>query len=86
MMKKVIFLILLKKYKKLLEVLSFKQLIKETHKNNMSIDALKFGTFEQKSTTEIYNISIGYKYFCTDRQTSKDSTNGIMVYHKEGNV
>lgn len=27
-----------------------------------------------------------FTYFCTDKQTSEGSTNGIMIYHKGGNV
>lgn len=54
--------------------------------NNISVDALKFGTFEQKPTTDIHNIPIGYKYFCTDRQTIEGTTNGIEIIHKGNNI
>lgn len=32
------------------------------------------------------NPSIGYSYFCTDRQTTEGTTNGIIIYHKGNNV
>lgn len=32
------------------------------------------------------NVEIGYPYFCTDKQTTEGSTNGIMIYHKGDNI
>jgi hypothetical protein len=43
------------------------------------------GTFAEKPIDE-QNISIGFAYFCTDKQTSEGSTNGIMIYYKGDNV
>ena len=54
--------------------------------NNISIKALKFGTFGQKPTIAAHNIPIGYKYFCTDKQTTEGQSNGIMIYHKGNNI
>ena len=44
----------------------------------------KYGTFSQKPSS--LNISVGYAYFCTDKQTSESSTNGIMIYHKGNDI
>lgn len=54
--------------------------------NNISIDALKFGTFEQKPTIAAHNIPIGYKYFCTDKQSIEGGINGIEIIHKGNNI
>ena len=43
---------------------------------------LNQGTFDNKPN----NSPIGFAYFCTDKQTSEGSTNGIMIYHKKDNV
>ena len=43
------------------------------------------GTFLEKPTSE-QGIRVGFVYFCTDRQTTEGSTNGIMIYHKGDNV
>ena len=56
------------------------------NKNNISIDALKFGTFEQNPTIVTRNIPIGYKYFCTDKQSVEGATNGIEIIHKGNNI
>lgn len=32
------------------------------------------------------NPPIGFAYFCTDKQTTEGTTNGIMIYHKGNNV
>ena len=40
------------------------------------------GKFEQKPS----NPSIGFAYFCTDKQTTEGSSNGIMIYYKGDNV
>lgn len=42
----------------------------------------KSGTFDNKPT----GISVGYAYFCTDRQTSEGTTDGIMIYYKGNNI
>ena len=46
------------------------------------IDAKESGIFSNKPT----NVKVGFAYFCTDRQTSEGSTNGIMIYYKGDNV
>ena len=43
------------------------------------------GTFESKPTSE-QGIKVGFAYFCTNRQTSEGSTNGIMIYYKGDNI
>ena len=43
------------------------------------------GTFEQKPTVE-QGVEIGFAYFCTNKQTEEGTTNGIMIYHKGGDV
>ena len=40
------------------------------------------GLFSQRPN----NPQVGFAYFCTDKQTSEGSTNGIMIYHKGDNV
>lgn len=30
--------------------------------------------------------SVGFQYYCTDRQTSEGASNGIMIYHKGNNI
>ena len=42
------------------------------------------GTFENKPSKG--DITIGFEYFCTDKQTTEGATNGIMIYHKGGDV
>lgn len=44
--------------------------------NNIN-SIIKIGTFTQKPS----NPSIGFAYFCTDRQTTEGSRNGIMIYY-----
>lgn len=44
-----------------------------------------YGLFNNKPTEE-QGISVGFAYFCTDKQTSEGSTNGIMIYHKGNNI
>lgn len=43
------------------------------------------GTFSQKpfASTGIPN---GFSYFCTDKQTTEGASDGIMIYHKGGDV
>lgn len=50
--------------------------------NNDNIDFKKIGAFNDKPSSP----SIGFQYFCTDRQTSEGATNGIMIYHKGDNI
>lgn len=40
------------------------------------------GLFEEKPV----DVEVGYPYFCTDKQTTEGSTDGIMIYHKGDNV
>lgn len=40
------------------------------------------GLFSQRPN----NPQVGFAYFCTDKQTSEGSTNGIVIYHKGDNV
>lgn len=43
------------------------------------------GTFSQKPTVS-QGISVGFQYFCTDKQTTEGTTNGIIIYHKGGDI
>ena len=47
---------------------------------------LRVGTFEQKPTEDVNFINVGFAYFCTDKQTSEGSNNGIMIYYKGDNT
>ena len=42
------------------------------------------GTFAEKPISS--DIYIGFKYFCTDKQTTEGSTNGIEIIHKGNNI
>lgn len=42
------------------------------------------GTFSEKPKAK--DIYVGFKYFCTDRQTPEGKTNGIEIIHKGNNV
>lgn len=53
--------------------------------NGLKLTIKSSGTFAQKPTTTD-NIPVGFKYFCTDKQTTEGTTNGIMIYHKGNNV
>lgn len=53
--------------------------------NGENADIKKSGIFSKKPS-EFDGIKIGYSYFCTDKQTSEGSTNGIMIYYKGNNV
>ena len=44
-------------------------------------NVLTSGTFSQKPTSS-QGIKVGFKYFCTDKQTTEGQTNGIMIYYK----
>lgn len=50
------------------------------------VGTLRAGTFEQKPTEDVNFINIGFAYFCTDKQTSEGSNNGIMIYYKGDNI
>lgn len=52
--------------------------------NGNLISALESGTFEQKPTEE--QVSIGFAYFCTDKQTTEGSRKGIMIYYAGDNT
>ena len=45
-------------------------------------DAKTSGTFAQKPS----NVAVGFRYFCTDKQTTEGATNGIEIIHKGSNV
>ena len=47
-----------------------------------NINYKKSGLYSEKPI----NCKIGYAYFCTNRQTSEGSTDGIMIYHKGNNI
>ena len=32
------------------------------------------------------NVSIGFKYYCTDKQSPESSTYGLIIYHKGNNI
>ena len=49
-------------------------------------NVLKSGTFDQKPTSSEHSIQVGFAYFCTDRQTTEGSNNGIMIYHKGNDI
>lgn len=47
-------------------------------------EVLRSGTFANKpASTDIY---IGFRYFCTNRQTTEGATNGIEIIHKGNDV
>lgn len=43
---------------------------------------LKEGIFDKRPT----HSPTGFQYFCTDKQTAEGQANGIMIYHKGGDV
>ena len=47
-----------------------------------SLSSIYSGLFNDKPNLP----SIGFNYFCTDKQTTEGATNGIMIYHKGNNV
>ena len=49
------------------------------------ISAKTSGTFSEKPNSST-GIKVGFAYFCTDRQTTEGSTDGIMIYHKGEDV
>jgi hypothetical protein len=49
-----------------------------------TVGVLRAGTFSNKpSASDIY---VGFKYFCTDKQTTEGATNGIEIIHKGNDV
>ena len=42
------------------------------------------GTFANKPSGNI--VGVGFKYFCTDKQTAEGATDGIEIFHKGGGV
>lgn len=50
--------------------------------NDADSTPITSGTFANKPT----GVDIGYAYFCTDKQTTEGSTNGIMIYYKGSNT
>ena len=49
--------------------------------DGLSITAKRSGTFAERPTTA-QGISMGFAYFCTDKQSVEGATNGVMIYHK----
>jgi len=47
---------------------------------------LTSGTFADKPTVATNKIPIGFKYFCTDKQTVEGATDGIEIIHKGNNI
>ena len=52
---------------------------------NSRINIKEKGTFSEKPI-ESQGITVGFQYFCTDKQTEEGTTNGIMIYYKGNNV
>lgn len=50
--------------------------------NDVDATPATSGTFAKKPT----GVDVGYAYFCTDKQTTEGTTNGIMIYYKGDNV
>lgn len=50
--------------------------------NDADSTPITSGTFANKPT----GVDVGYAYFCTDKQTTEGSTNGIMIYYKGSNT
>lgn len=53
--------------------------------NGIAYDVKTEGTFAQKPTSS-QGIPTGFKYFCTDKQTTEGQANGIVIYHKGSDV
>jgi len=47
---------------------------------------LRAGSFASRPTVASNLIYVGFEYFCTDKQTSEGTVNGIPIYHKGANV
>ena len=53
--------------------------------NNNCLASVKIkGLFSEKPAAS--DIYIGFRYFCTDKQTSEGATNGIEIIHKGNDV
>lgn len=50
--------------------------------NDLDSTPVTSGTFANKPI----GVNVGYAYFCTDKQTTEGTTNGIMIYYKGDNV
>ena len=50
--------------------------------NDVDSTPITSGTFANKPT----GVNVGYAYFCTNKQTTEGTTNGIMIYYKGDNV
>lgn len=50
--------------------------------DGLRYNILRSGTFVNKPS----DADIGYAYFCTDKQTTEGSTNGIVIYYKGDNT
>ena len=50
--------------------------------NDADSTPITSGTFANKPT----GVDVGYAYFCTDKQTTEGSSNGIMIYYKGSNT
>lgn len=50
--------------------------------NDVDLTPITSGIFVNKPT----GVDVGYAYFCTDKQTTEGTTNGIIIYHKGGGV
>lgn len=53
--------------------------------DGLSVKAKRSGIFAEKPT-DAQGISIGFAYFCTDKQSIEGATNGIMIYYKGNNT
>lgn len=58
---------------------------KWTDSNGIPSDVSNYGIYNNKPLSST-GIPIGFTYFCTDRQTTEGTTNGIMIYHKGSDV
>lgn len=45
----------------------------------------EYGTFAKKPTSGM-GIDVGFRYFCTDKQTTEGATDGIEIFHKGNDV
>lgn len=59
--------------------------LKWINSKGISIDLKEKGSFSEKPISSD-NIPIGFSYFCTDKQTSEGSRNGIMIYYAGNNT
>lgn len=59
-----------------------KSLYQTVYNINGDIDNTR-GTFAQKPTQ---GIQTGFAYFCTDKQTTEGSRDGIMIYYAGDNT